>query len=146
MRFRWLALPVVVLALGLMPRDGAAQSTAQKPVVKTPQNYPNPFNPETKAAFSIDAESCVPGGRMHRVTVKIYNLLMQPVATPVLQGGAGSVAGGQPLESVLLPCGQFTWYWNGNYRGTSKEAASGVYLVVYNVDGHTSTIRIMNAK
>lgn len=146
MRFRWLALPVAVLALGLMPRDGVAQGSAQKVVVTRSQNYPNPFNPETKAAFGIDAQSCTPGGRLHRVTVKIYNLLMQPVATPVLQGGAGSVAGGQPLENVLLPCGQYTWYWNGNYRGTSKEAASGVYLVVYNVDGQTSTLRIMNAK
>jgi hypothetical protein len=78
--------------------------------------------------------------------VTIYNLLMQRVAIPVLQGGAGSVAGGQPLDHVLLPCGQYTWYWNGNYQGTSKEAASGVYLVIIDVDGQKATKKIMNAK
>jgi hypothetical protein len=146
MRFRASALAVLVLAFGLMPRDGFAQGTAQKPVIGTKQNYPNPFNPETRAEFSIDLATCASGGPLHRVSVTIYNLLMQRVAIPVLQGGAGTVAGGQPLDKVLLPCGQYTWYWNGNYQGTLKEAASGVYLVIINVDGQTATKKIMNAK
>ncbi|MFI5311229.1 MAG: T9SS type A sorting domain-containing protein [Gemmatimonadales bacterium] len=146
MRFRWLALPVVVLALGLMPREGKAQGTARKHVIEVQQNYPNPFNPETHQVFGFDLASCAPGGPLSRVSVTIYNLLMQRVAVPVLQGGAGSVAGGQPLQNVSLPCGQYTWYWNGNYQGTSKEAASGVYIVIVDVDGQKTTKRIMNAK
>jgi hypothetical protein len=146
MRFRASALAVLVLAFGLMPRDGFAQGTAQKPVIEAKQNYPNPFNPETRATFTIDLATCTPGGPLHRVSVTIYNLLMQRVAIPVLQGGAGSVAGGQPLDRVLLPCGQYTWYWNGNYQGTSREAASGVYLVILDVDGQKATKKIMNAK
>ena len=146
MRFRASALAALVLILGLMPRVGFAQGTAQKPVIGTKQNYPNPFNPETWAEFSIDLATCAPGGPLHRVSVTIYNLLMQRVAIPQLQGGAGSVAGGQPLENVLLPCGQYTWYWNGRYQGTSKEAASGVYLVIIDVDGQKATRKMMNAK
>ena len=98
MRFRWSALAVVVLALVLMPRDGLAQGTAQKAVVTVKQNYPNPFNPETRGDFGI---GCTDAGVRHRVSVRIYNLLMQSVTTPVLQGGTGSVvarAGWQPAS------------------------------------------------
>ena len=143
MRFRWSALAVVVLALVLMPRDGFAQGNAQKTVVTVQQNYPNPFNPETRGEFGI---GCTDGGVQHRVSARVYNLLMQPVTTPVLQGGTGSVAGGQPLENVLLPCCQYTWYWNGKYQRTSKEAASGVYLLVVEVDGQRATKKMTIAK
>ena len=143
MRFRRSALIVSVLALGLMPRDGLAQGDKQKAVVSVKQNYPNPFNPETRGDFGI---GCTGASVQYRVSVKIYNLLMQPVSTPVLQGGTGSVAGGQPLENVLLPCGQYTWYWNGNYQRTSKEAASGVYLFVVEVNGARTSRKMLIAK
>jgi hypothetical protein len=143
MRFRWSALAVFVLALVLMPRDGQAQGTARKAVVTVKQNYPNPFNPETRGEFEI---GCTDVGAQYRVSVKIYNLLMQSVATPVLQGGKASVAGGTALTNVLLPCGQFTWYWNGNYQNTRKEAASGVYILVVDVSGQRVTRTMTNAK
>jgi hypothetical protein len=142
MRFRWSAL-VIVLALGLMPRDGKAQRSAPKPVVTAKQNYPNPFNPKTWGDFEI---GCPDLGAQFRVSVKIYNLLMQPVATPVLQGGKGSVAGGSPLTNVLLPCGQYTWYWDGNYQNSSKEAASGVYILIVDVNGQKVTRKMTIAK
>ena len=140
MRFRWSAL-VLVLTLGLMPRDGQAQSasSAQKaPAGSMRQNYPNPFNPETRGVFTVGSPpACPDGGKEHRASVRIHNVIGQLVAIPVLQGGSGSVAGGQPLENVKLACGEYTWYWNGNYRNTSKEAASGVYAVVLEIDGRT---------
>ncbi len=140
MRYRWSALVGIVLTLVFMPREGFAQqsSTTQRtvPQGRLEQNYPNPFNPETRGVFYVaDAPTCTAPAVLHRVTVKIYNILAQLVATPVLQGGTGSVAGGQKLENVMLPCGQYTWYWNGNYDGTSREAASGVYVVIETVDG-----------
>jgi len=150
MKTRWLAL-AVVLTLALMPRDGRAQSTGDsraKQAGSLRQNYPNPFNPETRSDFWVD-EACVKGqSTQHKVSVKIYNILSQLVAVPVLQGSAGSVAGGQRLENVLLPgCATYTWFWNGNYDRTSQEAASGVYVVVLEVDGKRVDIkRMLNAK
>ena len=139
MRFRWSA-PFVVLTLILMPRVGSAQAgttTLQtSPVAKLEQNYPNPFNPETRIPFSIGGyPSCTDPSHLYKVTLRIYNVLMQLVAVPVIQGGAGNVAGGQPLQNVLVPCGQYIAYWNGNYLNTSKEAASGVYVYALAVDG-----------
>jgi hypothetical protein len=144
MRYRWLAL-TIVLTLVLMPRVGSAQSgtTPQKaPNITAGQNYPNPFNPETWGDFGIPgAPTCPDGGKLHRVTLKIYNILMQQVAVPVLQGGTGSVAGGQALNAVQLPCGQYKWYWNGN-NPRGQEAASGVYILVVDVDGKKVIIRM----
>ncbi len=74
--------------------------------------------------------------------MRILNVLAQLAAVPVIQGGAGNVAGGQPLQNVLLPCGQYVAYWNGNYLNTSKEAASGVYLAVLDVDGQKLIVKM----
>jgi hypothetical protein len=145
MRYRWLAL-AFVLAVVLMPRVGVAQSSATSQQTKTgklKQNYPNPFNPDTKGAFEIVGDpACPDGGKLHRVSLKIYNILMQEVAVPVLQGGVGGVAGNTAIEKVSLPCGQYTWYWNGFYRLGRQEAASGVYIVILDVDGHKTTMKM----
>ena len=146
MRVRWSAL-VVVLTLFLMPRVGSAQGTTspapRNPVAKLEQNYPNPFNPETRIPFSIGGyPTCADPSHQYRVTMRILNVLVQLVAIPVIQGGAGNVAGGQPLQSVLLPCGQYVAYWNGNYLNTSREAASGVYLTYLEVDGQRSVVKM----
>jgi hypothetical protein len=139
MRFRWSA-PLWVLALILMPRVGSAQASAtqapKSPVATLQQNYPNPFNPETRIPFSIGGyPNCTDPSHQYKATMRILNVLVQLVAIPVIQGGAGNVAGGQPLQNVLLPCGQYVAYWNGNYLNTSKEAASGVYVYILEVDG-----------
>jgi hypothetical protein len=147
MRFRLSAL-MLVLTLGLMPRDGSAQSAAQK---KSPvtlgQNYPNPFNPEMWMPFTVgDYPSCLDGGKQYKTSLKILNVLGQLVKVPILQGGVGNVAGGQPLQNVLLPCGQYTAYWDGNYLNTSKEVASGVYIYVIEVDGTRVVKKALSVK
>lgn len=101
------------------------------------QNYPNPFNPETRIAFSIGGyPNCVDPSRQYRVSLKIFNLLAQPVAVPVLQGG---VAAGQPLENLFLTCGEYTAYWDGKVAGSNREAASGVYAYRLEVNGSPIT-------
>lgn len=147
MRFRWAAL-AAVLTLTLMPQlvqaQGATQGTAKRPVVTLKQNYPNPFNPETWIPFEIGCTN--DPSQQFKVSVRVYNLLAQFVAVPVLQGGTGSVAGGQPLENVLLTCGQYTAYWNGNYRNTSNEVASGIYMYVVEVDGLRTVKKMLITK
>ena len=80
------------------------------------------------------------------MTLRIYNVLMQLVATPVIQGGAGNVAGGQPLQNVLVPCGQYVAYWNGTYGTTGKEAGSGVYIAALDVDGQRFLVKMIVMK
>ena len=147
MRFRWAAL-AAVLTLTLMPQlaqaQGTTPGTAKRPVVKLKQNYPNPFNPETWIPFGIGCTN--DPSQQFKVSVRVYNLLAQFVAVPVLQGGTGSVAGGQPLENVLLTCGQYTAYWNGNYRNTSNEVASGIYMYVVEVDGLRTVKKMLITK
>jgi hypothetical protein len=146
MKHRWAAL-FTVLALGaLVPRFAAAQGTQnanpppteeRSPGVQLRQNYPNPFGLATTIPFTIgDPPNCTTdGGRQHRVTLRIYNVLAQLVAIPVLQGGGGGT--GQPVLNVSLTCGTYTAYWNGNYMNTSQEVPSGVYIYLIEVDGHS---------
>jgi hypothetical protein len=140
MTLRWAARFVVLALCALVTRSAAAQATQQSrdPVTGSSlgQNYPNPFNPETTIPFSIGgAPNCTDVGRQYRVSLKIYNVLAQFVATPVLQGGSSSVAGGQALSNVLLTCGQYTAYWDGKYITNGREVASGVYVYRLEVDG-----------
>src|SRR5258707_2207660 len=103
MRYRWSAL-IAVLTLILMPRVGFSQSATgtNAPVAKIGQNYPNPFNPETRVPFTVGGfPTCTDPTHQYKVSLRIYNALMQLVAIPVIQGGAGNVAGGQPLQNVL---------------------------------------------
>jgi hypothetical protein len=139
----------IVLTLVFMPRVGAAQGTAarKEPAVKIGQNYPNPFNPETWIPFTIgDVPACSEGSRQYKVSVRIYNILMQQVATPIIQGGAGNVAGGQPFENLMLTCGNYVAYWDGFYQGTKKEAASGVYIYIIEVDGKKFPKKMLSVK
>ena len=150
MRFRWAAL-AAVLALALTPQLGNAQGTTQgttkRPAVKLGQNFPNPFNPETRIPFVVgDFPTCSDGGRQYKVSLRVYNLLAQLAAVPVLQGGTGNVAGGQPLENVLLTCGLYTAYWNGMYRNTSNEVASGIYMYAIEVDGQRTVKKMIVMK
>lgn len=140
MKRLWGALGLV-LALGVfMPRVATGQQ--QDPKVRRNgatlgQNYPNPFNPETRIPFSVgeDAPTCTNSSRQYRVTLKIFNVLAGYVATPVLQGGSNGVAGGQPLENLSIPCGEYVAYWNGKVQATGREAASAMYLYRLEVDG-----------
>lgn len=138
---RWAARFLVLALCALVTRSAAAQATQQSsrdPVSGSSlgQNYPNPVSSETTIPFSIGgAPSCSDAGRQYRVSLKIYNVLAQLVAVPVLQGGSSSLAGGQPLSNVLLTCGQYTAYWDGKYLNNGREVASGVYMYRLEIDG-----------
>ena len=112
-------------------------SRARSQGFKLGQNYPNPFNPETKIPFTLGDESCTDTGRKYRVSLRIYNLLAQQVAIPVLLNAGGNNVDGSrvELQNVELPCGKYVAYWDGKYAGSGREVASGVYLYRMEVDG-----------
>ena len=152
MKLRW-AAPLAAFALvALMPAASRAQGTGTPPApTKSPmglgQNYPNPFNPETRIPFSVgDFPTCSDPARQYRVTLRVYNLLAQQVAVPVLVGGSGGAEGGRPIENMMLPCRQYVAYWDGKYGGTNREVASGIYLYRLEVDGRAVVKKMIVAK
>lgn len=148
MKRMWAALGLVLALSAVMPGAAAAQDIR----VRTSggslgQNYPNPFNPQTFIPFSVgDSPSCTDASKLHRVSLKIYNIISQLVAIPVVEGGGGAVSGGDKLDNVLLPCGEYVAYWNGNVQSTGREAASGTYLYRLEVDGKAMAKKMISVK
>ena len=153
---RWPALVLVLVVSAMMPKQAAGQQaqSPQKPSAgKFGKSYPNPFNPVVNTSFTIGSGSCAPG-ETHAVTVRILNILAQPVVIPVLRGpaanstsGASSSMNGSPLSNLRLECGDYTSFWDGKVEDHSREAASGTYIVQLIVDGKvTSSTRIYYRK
>lgn len=145
MKHRWAALFAVLALAGLSPRAAVAQAApgdsttrGRSPGVVLGQNYPNPFSPTTTIPFTIgDPPSCiVDGGRQHHVTLRVYNVLAQLVAVPVLQGGTEGT--GMPALNVALSCGTYRATWDGNYLNSGQPVPSGVYIYLLEVDGRST--------
>lgn len=144
MKQRWAALAAVLALTALMPRVAAAQAQADSAGAMRPrpapfvlgQNYPNPFNPETRIPFVVgNPTNCqTERGKTYRVTMKIFNLLAQLVAVPVLKGGDGK-SDGERLDNLNLTCKPYTAYWDGKDLTGKREVGSGVYLYKLEVDG-----------
>ncbi|UCG61389.1 MAG: T9SS type A sorting domain-containing protein [Candidatus Zixiibacteriota bacterium] len=83
------------------------------------QNYPNPFNPTTTAQFDI-ARRC-------HVSIKVYNVLGQPVAT---------------LVDEELGVGTYSTEWNGRNKN-GEQVSSGVYLCRMKAGDFKQTIKML---
>jgi hypothetical protein len=152
MKHGWAALAACVLMVGMFaPRLAEGQGTPTTPPARERsqgfelgQNYPNPFNPSTTIPFTIgDFPTCADPNRQYRVSLRIYNVLAQLVAVPILQGDP---APGQAVQNLTLRCGSYTAFWNGNYLSTSREVSSGVYLYRLEVDGRVIVKKMFVAK
>lgn len=139
---------LALIAAMLLPRPALGQRgdgpRARNPGVILGQNYPNPFSPDTRIPFTVgDAGGCKDPNRTYKVTLRIYNLLSQPIAVATLAEGGGGVATGQPVDNRPLPCAQYVAYWDGQYQvlkdgkmvSTGQPVADGIYLYRLEVDG-----------
>ena len=141
-RYAW-----AVLGLGLWAvaaGEGLGQVLSTPPLVELRQNYPNPFNPATTIPFTLSGDLFANGHRP-KVSLKIYNVLAQLVAKPILQGT------GDELDNLELSCGTasgctFSAYWDGKILNTGREAASGVYIYQLVVDGRRYTKKMLVMK
>lgn len=143
-RYAWAVLGLGLTALGARATAAQGQQGSPPAAVQLKQNYPNPFNPATTIPFSLSAELFSAGHRP-RVTLKVYNVLAQLVAVPILQGT------GEPLDNVELSCAsvlgcEFSAYWDGNVLNTSRQAASGIYIYQLVVDGTRYTKKMIIMK
>jgi len=140
---------VLVGGLGgglLSGTHGVFGQASPPPLVELKQNYPNPFNPATTIPFTLNGDLFA-NGRRPRVSLKIYNVLAQLVAVPILQGT------GEDLDNLELSCSAagsspcpFTAYWDGKVLKTDREAASGVYIYQLVVDGRRFTKKMIIMK
>ena len=134
-----------VVSLGLLmaaPTVVQAQQDSGAPTVQLGRNYPNPFNPETTIPFRL-SPGLWTNGEQPVVSLRIYNILAQLVAIPILQGS------GQPLSNVRLDwngTGEYSAYWDGKVLNTGRDAASGVYVYQLTVNGQTQTEKMTIVK
>jgi hypothetical protein len=107
------------------------------------QNYPNPFNPETRIPFVLSEESIV-DGRPAVVTLRVYNVLLQHVATPTAL--AHPSGDGVPVQDLEYPhAGRQEAYWDGrDVQG--NEVASGIYVLQLVVNGREAIRKMYVAK
>ena len=139
-----LAWAVFVLGLLLAaPSLAVAQQDPPTEPVRLKRNYPNPFNPETTIPFDLE-ESIFADGHEPTVSLRIYNVLAQLVAIPILQGS------GEPLDNIRVAwngTGEYSAYWDGKIMGTDVEAPSGVYVYQLLVDNfEPESMRMMIIK
>jgi len=146
MYHRWAAL-ALVLALWCLAPESAAGQAGSPPEQQQPrgrktgtlgQNYPNPFNPDTHIPFSLACAEGASGD--HVVSVRIYNVLTQLVAIPVIADR------GDTLDNIKLPCGEYVAHWDGKVRGTGRTAAAGTYIYELVVDGERSARKMFVEK
>ena len=149
---RWAAL-VFVLALGaLVPRHALAQGSNLPAPGKSRAglflgpNYPNPLVSETRIPFTVGDSACAEPTRQYKVSLRIYNVLVQLVGVPVLQNGTITLSGGQPLEGVQLTCGRYIAYWNGMSVIDKRPVSAGPYLYRLEVDGQADVKKMFVVK
>jgi hypothetical protein len=141
-QYAWAVFGLGLWAAGVGAKEVWGQGPA--PTVELKQNYPNPFNPATTIPFALGGDAFANGHRP-RVSLKIFNVLAQLVAVPVLQGT------GEPLDKLELSCAfssgcAFTAYWDGNVSGSGQQAASGVYIYQLTVDASRFTKKMVIMK
>ncbi len=86
------------------------------------QNYPNPFNPSTAVRYSVPSDG--------KVTLKVYNVLGQEVAT---------------LVNGHQKAGHYTVNWNGKDMN-GRAAGSGIYLYRIQAGQRTAVRKMMLLK
>ncbi len=102
-------------------------------------NYPNPFNRETTIPFILH-EGLFAEGRPAQVSMRIFNVLTQPVASPIALGHSS----GEEVELIELEYtepGTYEAFWDGTDQ-SGRKVASGVYLVQLKVNGRLELGRL----
>jgi hypothetical protein len=146
MVYRWATPALGLLACALVATrasgqvaDQRAEGSRRRGVLG--QNQPNPFSLETTIPFTVGDTDCAAGTQHHVVTIRIYNILSQVVAIPLVVDSAvtdppGTSTATRALLGLSLPCGSYAARWDGRHSRNNREAAPGVYMYQLIIDGH----------
>ena len=132
---------------------GAATAVAQQPPRDPPprgrveeQSDGDTQGRYVTIGFTVGPNGCSDRTRTFNVTMRIYNVLAQPVGIPTLASvspAGGPVPGsGRPLSGLPLPCGQYIAVWNGRHPATGQRLAPGVYVYDLVIDGQRITRKV----
>jgi len=144
---RWFSVLLVLVSVLALPDPASGQQGgvivgASEPPVSgfaLGSNYPNPFSVETRIPFEL-FDDLFAEGRPALVSIRIYDILRQYVASPTTLGHpAGD---GTPLIDLeyAVP-GRHEAYWNGLDR-SGRSVASGVYILELTVNGRSEIRRM----
>ena len=131
---------VLLFAAGLSPDSLFGQRSPNRDRgSQLNQNYPNPFNPTTTLSFEVLPEDLV-GGRPAVVTLRIFNVLQQLVASPkALNHSLGDVV----VENLQYDSpGVKEAFWDGTDRN-GRKVASGIYYQQLIVNGERVGVKKM---
>lgn len=134
---RW---PGCVLALLLGLAGPASAQERPPPGVELRENYPNPFFPSTTIPFVLNPDLCE-RGHQPLVSLKVYNVLAQVVAVPILLN-----SNGERIDGLRLGCGLHEAYWDGKVLKGGRELTPGVYYAQLVVDEQRFTLKMIARK
>ena len=126
---------VLAMLLGMVTRPAVAQRSSDRPVISLEEPRPNPVLPAALVPFAIEAEVCRKD-HVPRVSVKVYNVLANPVAVLRLRGRRI-----EPLDNRLLRCGTYVAVWDGTIDGGTRVAPPGIYYLQLAVDDRAPRTR-----
>ena len=134
-----IALYSLFFATGIAAQNPGPPTRTARGGFELEQNYPNPFNPETTIPFSLGEELFADGAPVV-VSLRIFNLLSQPVAIPVaLAHPAGAGVEVRSLEYAQP--GRHEAFWDGTDQ-SGRQVASGIYFMQLTVNGQSVSRRM----
>ncbi len=112
---------VWLLVVGATPL--AAQRTATLPAPRLEEPRPAPALPAALVPFTIPADYCR-GGVEPLVSLRVYDVLSQPVHVLRLRGRDGRL-----LDRLPLDCGTHVGIWNGTIDDPPRLPLANVYYL-----------------
>lgn len=102
-------------------------------------NDPNPFELDMRIPFRL-TERVFSAGSPAKATMRVVDVLLQHVATPVAVDSAGTEV---PVADLAYPApGRYEAYWDGT-DDSGSPVASGVYLLELTVNGASKVIKML---
>ncbi len=150
MEIRWPALRTLAaafLTLALAPpaagQDASAPSLLEPDQFSLQPAFPNPFATETRIPFIL-GEGLFRDRSEVEVTLRVYNLLHQPVSVPRLR--LGGDRRGRPVDGLRLrEPGSYEAVWDGTDED-GDPVTPGPYFVQLSVGDRTQVRKLLLAR